>query len=73
MNDSTIKTKLQYSELFVTLSRYIAVNLSPCRKLKERISQLDQENTSLTKAHVERFIHAICKFNFIYVHLITYV
>lgn len=25
-----------------------------CSKLKERISQLDQENTSLTKAHVER-------------------
>ena len=27
-----------------------------CSKLKERISQLDQENTSLTKAHVERFV-----------------
>ena len=28
-----------------------------CRKLKERIAQLDLENTALTRAHVERYIH----------------
>ncbi len=27
-----------------------------CRKLKERITQLDLENTALTRAHVERYV-----------------
>ena len=56
MNVNTIKTKLPYSESVVMFSIHRCHFVFVCSKLKERISQLDQENTSLTKAHVERLI-----------------
>lgn len=56
LNSEVLKSHHFWGSLISTFQFDVHVLLLFFRKLKERITQLDSENTALTRAHIERYV-----------------